>query len=235
MDTATLPEPSTKVESVSVSQLGALDLPTPNENAIQAAAGIAPDVTGGKKVPRDRNGRAFDPKIHQANADGSPVTRTDGMLMIRPECRRKLNASYVPPAPPAAGPSPSAAAGSMDASPEVVAPGPTPEMVSASILNPAMDWMHVWLGDEWKFEKAERENYVRVGARLAMKYNVQSELPPEVELLGLVGASIAHRRELPETKKRLEGVGAKLRGWWDWIRGVRPVVAKPVEKTSDGA
>lgn len=188
--------------------------PPPLSKPAPSAALPAGAVWSDGKPRVDRNGRTFDPTIHATNPDGSVATRRDGKLTIRKDARgESLRASVLPPLEPgqtAGAESPPAG----DIPPGENVPPPPPPVdygqVAREIVDPLLGAVTVILGaEEWSFEQAERDQYVRVTEQLAMKYNIAAGFPPELQLAQLMVASVAARADKPKTAKLL----ARAREW----------------------
>lgn len=243
------PATETKAEEVSADAVASPNVHDVNPDAVAAAAardgvgakvatnapatlasGAPPNVLDPKGRPRvDRNGKAFDPAMHEVDASGLAVLRTDGRLQIKKGARGKGTSSQqlppidgpaaVPPAgeaPPADGSAPTNAMAQ-----EVV----DYQAAAKAIVLPVLGFWKRATDGEYDFDKDERDSYVAVTAVLMEKYGVSGAMPPELLLPVLVASSVYARREKPKTKAMLE----RLWAWTLKCLGVKKPDEKPAQ------
>lgn len=146
-------------------------------------AGPVPSQPGGPapRTPRDRQGREFDPSLHQVDDAGRPILTLKGELRMKGNAGRKAGgtatrASYVPPI------------SSAPAAPV----GPDPRIRSTAEVTVGMISLAFAFagGEHWQTSESERENLVQAWCGY---YAIRGmvDLPPEVVLITAYGGWIA--------------------------------------------
>ncbi len=212
-------------EVTHVNDVDDIVMPAPNASAIAAAnAGAPPKPSvasdGG---PVDRHGAPFNPAIHEADESGQPILGRNNKLKLKRGGDMRSHVAQSRKAPAAAGAAPGGAQGAPPPASEAPPAPADYRKVAETWVNPALDTVTATLGSEWHFDPDRRTRYIDCAERIAAKRNVQTQMAPEVELLTLLLGDVVARMELPETKKRVDGIKAKISAWWSklWSRGKR--------------
>jgi hypothetical protein len=207
-----------------------------------------PTAPAANAGPVDRYGRAFDPAVHEHDGGvprlgkskkkgGAPLLKIKrGGDMKSYVAPKRASAAPVRDAQPnGAGGAP--AGGDQEGLPDASGGGlgddapPTDQPVNyrevaQSWLEPALDLVTARYGEEWRFDDERRERYFRVGEKIAIAWDVKTELAPEWQLLGLMVGDFAKRAHLPQTKERTQVFVGKwkrrLSSFWGWITGRPP-------------
>lgn len=185
--------------------LGAVtgSMPVVQSHAIEGAAAEtgaeSPQAAPAAAGPTDRQGRGFDPALHETGANGSPVTNKDGTLRLkrgRGAAKAKLNEDYGP-------------IGSAVKTPEMARMEPTATKTGHLIAEQIFGIGRMIGGEEWapvlnpEYGLDERAQMRDAWAAYCEAKDIQ-DIPPGIALSMVMFAYASPRLFMPKTKSRLQ-------------------------------
>lgn len=187
----------------------------------QQRTGAAAKPPKSRAAPVDMYGRPFDPRLHETNADGTPVISTSGKRMGKIRMRRQPLKEYTQESTIGDEAEATAAEDAPQATPafDADAAAMQRKAVATTLAGMQLMVMRMALGPDVAAEKEQSDGLAQSWEAVVAYYDMRP-IHPMVALMFTTGAIVVGSMNKPETRTRLQKLTewAKVRAYALWLR-----------------